>query len=328
VLINPVAPNELGGLNLDFFGSYYAKGASYFDKDGAEHPWNSKEIVQCGSDSTHASPYSYGLPKGRPVKNPLCVPANPPAALARGIEQLKQRGIRAGISILGGGGDDNIPGIPTVNQLVRLTHLETTAFAHFLTQFRAAATVLHDWGIAHFDIDLEGGIASALNAQRLPEVLDALRFNDSIVSVTTEAYNFQYGGISSVLNSSSAPDLVQLMMGDYSETLQSGLQTAGDISKSTGYPLSKFRLGVKPQCGRSVGSATYLDDALPAVVESGAGVMLWNLGRDYPCEAQSCSDSCASNTLVGQAPFTVNSPFTWACSISKAWGHGMTPVSV
>merc|ERR1719265_2416583 len=29
ILINPLAPNELGGLDLDYLGSYYAAGASY-----------------------------------------------------------------------------------------------------------------------------------------------------------------------------------------------------------------------------------------------------------------------------------------------------------
>jgi len=318
VLINPVAPNEHGGLDLDFLGQYYARGAVYYNEEGHELPWKGRNIIQCGGDN-HDKPYSYNLPKGAPVPNPLCVPATPPAALERGIAGLKARGIRTGISILGGGGDDNVPGINVRNQLHSLTKLSASKFDSFLVQLRAAATVLHDWGITHFDVDLEGGIAYALNATRLPQVLDALRFEGGMVSITTESWALD--GISSVLESTTQrPDLVQLMMGDYSETLHDGLQTAKSVAQRTGYPVSKFRFGIKPQCGVRVGSADYLKSALPEVVESDAGVVLWNLGRDYPCDSGGdCSGRCAAHSFAGQQAFTTNEPFTFTCAISRAF---------
>lgn len=180
--------------------------------------------------------------------------------------------------------------------------------------------MLHDWGITHFDIDLEGGIAYALNATRLPDVLNALRFDGGIVSVTSESWALHR--FSSVLESpTQRPDLLQLMMGNYGETLETGLESARAISQMTGYPVSKFRFGVKPQCGVNVGSAAYLKNALPEVVASGAGLMLWNLGRDYPCSSgtSDCSDSCAAGSSVGQQTFTSEDPFTFTCTISKAF---------
>jgi len=318
ILINPVAPNEGGGLDLDYLGQFYAKGASYYNKSGLLDAWDTRKAISCGGDQ-HDSPYSYNLPKGAPVSRPLCVPANPPTMIAEAIVGLKARGIRTGISILGGGGGDNIPGIPQRSQLRALTQLSETPFLSFLTQLRAAATVLHDWGITHFDIDFEGGVASDLNAERLPQIFDALRFSDSIVSLTTESYSLY--SLSSVLNSTSRPDMIQLMMGDYSETLEDGVKIAQGVQNRTGYPLSQFRFGVKPQCGVSVGTSSYLTGALPALVESGAGVMLWNLGRDYSCIAKkdSCEYGCAANSIAGQSTFSNSAPFAFTCAVSDAF---------
>jgi len=316
ILINPVAPNEHGGLDLDYLGQFYAEGATYYDAVGQEQDWKTRNVISCGGD--HDTPYSYKLPISSPVAGPLCVPATPPTALKKSIAALTRRGIRTGISILGGGGGDNIPGIPERSQLRSLTKLEEAEFKSFIVQLRAAAIVLNSWGISHFDIDFEGGIASDLNAARLPEVFEALRFEGGIVSLTTEAYSLQ--GLSSVLNSTTQrPDLVQLMMGDYSETLATGIQIARNVSAATGYPVSQFRLGIKPQCGVSVGSEAYLTKALPALVESGAGVVLWNLGRDYPCASMGdCSKGCIANSTVGQQPFSSSDPFAFTCAISKA----------
>lgn len=318
ILINPVAPNEHGGMDLDYLGQFYAKGATYYDVDGVEKEWNTREVISCGGDN-HDTPYSYNLPRTSPVANPLCVPATPPTALKESIAGLKARGIRTGVSILGGSGGDNIPGIPERTQLATLTRLSETNWNSFLVQLRAAATVLNGWGITHFDIDFEGGVAESLNATRLPDVFNAMRFSGSIVSLTTESYALQ--SLYSVLQSpTQQPDLVQLMMGDYSESLAAGVQTAQSVVNATGYPLSKFRLGVKPQCGPNVGSASYLEQALPALVESGAGIMLWNLGRDYPCACQGgdCAYGCAANSTVGQQSFTKSAPFSFTCAISKA----------
>jgi len=324
ILINPVAPNEHGGLDLDYLGQFYAQGATYYNAAGQEIDWKTRNVISCGGEN-HDTPYSYKLPRCSPVASPLCVPATPPAALKRSIAALAARGIRTGISILGGGGGDNIPGIPERTQLRSLTKLGATEFQSFLGQLRAAATVLNSWGITHFDIDFEGGIASDLNATRLPDVMDALRFHGGIVSLTTESYSLQ--GLHSVLKSpTQRPDLVQLMMGDYSETLAAGIQIAQGVAKATGYPVSQFRFGVKPQCGVNVGSEAYLTSALPALVESGAGVMLWNLGRDYPCACQGdCSRACNANSTAGQQAFTGSKPFAFTCAISKALGGEAGP---
>lgn len=179
--------------------------------------------------------------------------------------------------------------------------------------------MLHDWGITHFDIDFEGGIATALNATRLPDVMNALRFDGTIVSLTTESRCLH--GLSSVLESpTQRPDLIQLMMGDYSETLETGVQIATGISRKTGYPLSRFRFGIKPQCGVKVGSAAYLTSALPGLVASGAGVMLWNMGRDYSCDSGGdCTRRCVEISTVGQQAFTSSVPFSFTCAISKAF---------
>merc|ERR1712113_861651 len=89
--------------------------------------------------------------------------------------------------------------------------------------------------------------------------------------------------ISSLLSSSDRPDLVQLMMDDYSATLEEGLQDALQVSKATGFSVTNFTLGVKPQCGVQAGSVAYLKTALPDISAKGVGIMLWNMGRDYPC---------------------------------------------
>jgi len=288
------------------------------NSSGHVNSWKTREIVQCGGPD-HDTPYSFNLPAGRPVPNPLCVPATPPDALSKSISALARRGIRTGISILGGGGGDNVPGIPYRSQLRALTLLAETAFDNFLVQLRAAATVLHDWGITHFDIDFEGGIAQDLNASRLPQVFDALRFHDSLISLTTESYSLD--ALSSVLKSAGQrPDLIQLMMADYSETLSQGVQIAKGIENETGYPISNFRFGIKPQCGVTVGTRAYLEGALPSLVQSGAGIMLWNLGRDYPCDSDGdCSAGCAKNSNVGQQAFSNSYPLGFSCAISKAF---------
>merc|ERR1711912_158810 len=103
-----------------------------------ETDWKTRNVISCGGED-HDTPYSYHLPKAAPVKNPLCVPAVPPAALQRSIKALKSRGIRTGISMLGGGGGDNIPGIPERTQLRSLTKLGATEFNNFIVQLRAAA---------------------------------------------------------------------------------------------------------------------------------------------------------------------------------------------
>merc|ERR1712203_909838 len=127
--------------------------------------------------------------------------------------------------------------------------------------------------------------------------------------------------LSSVLQSpAQRPDIIQLMMSNYAESLATGISIAQGISGNTGYPVSNFRFGIKPQCGVHVGSASYLVGALPALVESGAGIMLWNMGRDYPCSCHNdCSEGCAQNSLVGQQAFSSSAPFAFTCAISRAF---------
>jgi len=319
VLINPLAPNQYGGIDMDYIGSYYAAGSHYYDVAGVQRDWRLNEtVINCGG-SDHDNPYSYNLPAGNPSPNPLCVPATPPTAIKNAIAGLQTRGIRAGISLLGGGGADNPP--PTLqkrNHMERLLQLEESDFSSWITQLRAAGTVLNNWGITHFDIDFEGGLTQTLNCTALSRVLDALRFNGSIVSVTTEYY--ELSSLSCVTSvAESRPDIIQLMMGNYYTTWATGIQQINNISSSTGYPVSQFRLGIKPQCGVSTGSLSYVTGALPNLVASGARPMLWNMGRDYPCSGSCSSGTCQRQSPVGQQPFTTEAPFAWTCAISDAF---------
>lgn len=323
ILINPFAPNQAGGIDMDYVGSYYAAGALYYDKNGDQKEWSlNRTVVQCGGDD-HDNPYSYNLSLS---DDPLCVPAVPPTSIKEAIVGLQARGIRAGVSLLGGGGADNPP--PTFqirNHMENLLQLEEGDFAKWITQLRAAGTVLNSWGITHFDIDFEGGLTSTLNCTALSRVLSALRFNDSIVSVTTEYYDLlSLSCLTSVPE--NRPDMIQLMMGNYYNTFATGIKQINSISASTGYPVSKFRLGVKPQCGVSTGSLSYLKGALPTLVASGAKPVLWNLGRDYPCPGTCSSSSCSSNSTVGQGVFTSEEPFAWTCAISDAYKSAQSRV--
>lgn len=319
VLINPLAPNEYGGIDMDYIGSFYAAGGYYYDASGVQQEWSlNKTIIDCGG-SDHDNPYSYNVPIGDPAPRPLCVPATAPTAISKAIAGLQARGIRAGVSLLGGGGADNPP--PTLqerNYMTNLLQLEESDFAAWITQLRAAGTVLNSWGINHFDIDFEGGLTQTLNCTALSRVLKALSFSGSITSVTTEAgYLNQLSCLTSV--EENRPDMIQLMMNNYYTTWATGIQQISSISASTGYPVSQFRLGIKPQCGVSTGSYSYLTGALPSLVASGAKPMLWNMGRDYPCPGSCSNPYCNHGSTVGQQPFTPNAPFDWTCAISEAY---------
>ena len=159
---------------------------------------------------------------------------------------------------------------------------------------------------------------------RLTDLMAQLRFDGGIVSLTTESYSLSaLAPLLQNASSASYPDLVQLMMSNYYETLSQGLSDAQGVVQATGYPLSRFRLGVKPQCGVSTGELATLQAALPDLVSSGAGLMLWNLGRDYPCapsvKGQCDTMQCAPASAAGQSPFTTSAPFAFSCAASDAW---------
>lgn len=304
---------------MDFIGTYYAKGAFYYDKSGTQLDWENARVVACGGEE-HDNPYSYDLPAGDPAPGPLCIPAEPPSAIKLAIQQLKFRNMRIGVSLLGGGYADNPALVPKRNQLQELLKLEEVEFAAWIVQVRAAGTVLNQWGLNHFDIDFEGGMTENLNCTALTRVLNALRFNNSIVSVTTEV---DYLETLDCLVSSeeNRPDLIQLMMNNYQTSVLTGIEQIKTVSANTGYPVSQFRLGVKPQCGVPTGSLSYLQEALPGLVNSSARPMLWNLGRDYPCPGTCSSPICNSGSTVGQQPFTSSDPFAFSCTISYAYNH-------
>lgn len=319
VLINPVAPNMYGGIDMDFIGRYYAKGAYFFDAQGNKVDWSLNEtVIECGGES-HDKPYSYGLPLDAPVPHPLCIPAAPPTRIQEAIDALNARGIRAGISLLGGGGGDNPP--PTLrgrNRLENLMQLDEDAFTFFEGQLAAAGAVMHGWGITHFDLDFEGGLTQTLNCDRLRRVLAALSFPDALTSVTTEqGYLAQMDCLTTIPE--NRPDMIQLMMSNYYSPWSSGISQIQSVSNQTGYPVSQFRLGIKPQCGVSTGELSYLTGALPELVDSGARPMLWNLPRDYPCQGSCGSGECMADSLAGQQPFTAQEPFAWTCAISEAY---------
>lgn len=181
---------------------------------------------------------------------------------------------------------------------------------------------MNSWGITHFDIDFEGGLTQTLPCDRLQRVLAALTFNGSITSVTTEyGYLSQMECLTTIPK--NRPDMIQLMMNNYYSTWSTGISWIQNVSNQTGYPVSRFRLGIKPQCGVSTGTLSYLEGALPGLLDSGAKPMLWNLARDYPCKG-SCQTggvpgTCKKHSKVGQQPFTTEKPFSWTCAISEAY---------
>lgn len=317
VLVSLVAPNEHGGLDLNFLGRYYAKGATFFDHAGQERDWKAvPAAIPCGGED-HDTPYSYLIPKGRPAPGPLCVPATPPTAVALALAGLLARGVKPGISILGGHGA-NLPPLPSRSQLRRLVQLPEPRFGAFVLQVRAAATVLHQWGFRVFDVDFEGGLEAALNVTRLGRLVEALRVEGAEVTLTLEAPSMP--GLRALLGSPgpARPDLVQLMLENYYEDLPDGIEDAKDAAAASGYPLEQMTLGVKPQCGVASGTLKRVKTHLPAVAEAGLGVMLWNLGRDYPCEG-TCGGTCTKTP--GQAVFSEAAPFGFAQAIAAAYGR-------
>ena len=127
--------------------------------------------------------------------------------LKQSIDGLRARNIRAGFSILGGGGGDNVP-LPTRTRLPTLLKLAEPRWGGFLQQVRAAASVLVGWGITHFDIDFEGGLAQDLNVTRLTAMMQALRCKGCLVTLTAEVWSLQplYPLLA---NAKQRPDLVQ-----------------------------------------------------------------------------------------------------------------------
>lgn len=314
ILINPLAPNELGGLDLDYMGTYYAAGATYENASGYVLDWQlNPRTEQCGG-ATHDSPYSYNIPVGHPDPKPLCVPATPPKALNDAILGLQHRGIRVGFSILGGAGGDNIP-VPNRTRLPAIAKLPENRFQAFLVQVSAAAEVLRGWGIGHFDVDFEGGVASDLNVTRLRLFLNALRGPDTLVTLTTEIGSLD--PLTSLLQSQARPDLIQLMLSNYYTPIVEGLKQVQNVSKSVGYAVSNFTLGVKPDCTAGVvGSLANLKKSLPVIERSGVGLMLWDMGRDYPCSGD-CTIGCKKGSKVGQAPFTDSPPLAFSCAMAS-----------